>query len=582
MFYLSKIKTPCDVKKIPQSELPMLAQEMRMAILNRSSKIGGHVGPNLCVVEATIALHYVFDAPRDKIVFDVSHQCYSHKLLTGRSYCFLDDTSLKDVSGYTSTQESEFDLFTLGHTSTSISLSCGLAVARDRLNEKHHVISFIGDGSLGGGEALEGLNFAGELNTRLIIVVNDNEMSIAENHGGLYQNLRLLRETNGTAELNLFKAMGLNYLYVENGNNLTDLIRAFTQAKEYTRPVIIHIHTQKGLGYRPAERDKELFHHPNAFDLESGKIREIYTSENYPMVISDYLIMKSKQNPKLVVVNAGTPGAVGFTPDKRRAMGDRFIDVGIAEEHACSMVSALAKGGCRPVWCVQASFAQRSYDQLSHDLALNKNPAVVLVFRTGISAFEATEQSTFDMSMLSHVPNLICMAPTTKEECLSMIDWAVTQDKYPVIIRIPSRMTYGIPLHTDYDNINTSVITKTGSEVAIFALGAFYDFGERLSEELQKIGVYPTLINPRYFNGVDEDLLNNLKKNHKIVITLEDGMIDGGFGQKIATFYGPTDVKVLVYGAFREFTDRVPLSELYNRYRLTSEQIICDIQEILK
>lgn len=582
MHYLSIINTPSDVRKLQPKELPVLAAEIRTAILNRSSKIGGHVGPNLGIVEATIALHYVFDTPRDKIVFDVSHQCYSHKLLTGRANYFLDDNQMDKVSGYTATRESDFDCFTIGHTSTSVSLACGLALARDRQGKTHHVVAVIGDGSLSGGEALEGLNFAGELKTKLIIVVNDNEMSIAENHGGLYQNLRLLRETNGTAELNLFKAMGLNYLYVENGNNLTDLIRAFIKAKEYTRPVVIHIHTQKGLGYRPAQQNKELFHHPNAFDLETGEITEKSSAENYPTVISDYLIMKSKHNQKLLVVNAGTPGAVGFTPDKRQAMGDRFIDVGIAEEHACSMVSALAKGGCRSVWCVQASFAQRSYDQLSHDIALNNNPAVVLVFRTGISPFEATEQSTFDIPMMSHIPNVVCMAPTTKEECLSMLDWAIEQTEHPVVIRVPSRMFYGMPVLTNYDNINTSVVMKSGNQVAILATGAFYELGLSVYEKMREEGLTPTLINPRYISGIDKDLLNNLKENHRLVITLEDGMIDGGFGQKVAAFYGPTDMKVLVYGARKEFTDRVPLAELYERYHLTPRLIVRDVWEILK
>lgn len=582
MHYLSIINNPSDVRKLQLKELPILAEEIRKAILNRSSKIGGHVGPNLGIVEATIALHYVFETPKDKIVFDVSHQCYPHKLLTGRARYFLDDSILDKVSGYTATGESDFDCFTIGHTSTSISLACGLALARDRQGQMHHVVALIGDGSLSGGEALEGLNFAGELKTKLIIIVNDNEMSIAENHGGLYQNLKLLRETNGTAELNLFKAMGVDYLYVENGNNLTDLVQAFTKAKEYTRPVVIHIHTQKGLGYRSAELNKELFHHPNAFDLETGEIIETYSTENYPTVISDYLIMKSKHNQKLLVVNAGTPGAVGFTPDKRKKMGDRFIDVGIAEEHACSMVSALAKGGCRPVWCVQASFAQRSYDQLSHDIALNNNPAVVLVFRTGISSFEATEQSTFDMSMLSHIPNLICMAPTTKEECLSMLDWAIEQTEHPVVIRVPSRMQYGMPVRLDYDNVNTSVVTKAGKDVAVLALGAFYQLGEKIVEKLKEIGICSTLVNPRYFGKVDEDLLNNLKGNHKLIITLEDGLIAGGFGQKVAAFYGASDMKVLVYGACKEFTDRVSLAELYERYHLTPALIVHDVQEILK
>ena len=582
MHYLDTINSSTDIKKLPESALPILATEVRTAILNRVSQTGGHVGPNLGIVEATIALHYVFDTPVDRLVFDVSHQCYPHKILTGRKDYFLDPDKMNDMSGYTTPRESDSDSFIVGHTSTSVSLACGLAVARDRLSQSHRVIAVIGDGSLSGGEALEGLDFAGSLNTNLIIVVNDNEMSIAENHGGLYQNLRELRETKGQAECNLFKSFGLDYKYVENGNNISDLITAFTQVRDCQRPTVVHIHTQKGKGYAPAEEKKEFFHHTGPFDLATGKPTTSSSSENYLTISSDFLITKAQNDPKVVILNAGTPSAVGFTPQKRQQLGSQFIDVGIAEEHACAMASALAAGGCKSVWCVLSSFVQRTYDQLSHDLALNNNPAVVLVFWTGITAADATHQSTFDIPMISNIPNLVCLAPTTKEEYLSMLNWAIDQTEHPVVIRVPSVVSYGAPAHTDYANINTSVVTRAGSDVAILALGSFYTLGEQIADKLALSNIHATLINPRYIGAPDKELLNNLRAKHRLVVTLEDGEVAGGFGQKVASFYGPTDMKVMVYGARKEFTDRISKSELFDRYHLTPDHIVNDIFEVLK
>ena len=582
MHYLDTINTSADVRKLPESALPILATEVRTAILNRVSKTGGHLGPNLGIVEATIALHYVFDTPKDRLVFDVSHQSYPHKILTGRKDYFLDPAKMNEMSGYTTPRESDSDSFIVGHTSTSVSLACGLALARDRLSQSHNVIAVIGDGSLSGGEALEGLDFAGSLNTNLIIVVNDNEMSIAENHGGLYQNLRQLRETHGQADSNLFKSFGLDYMYVENGNSLPDLIAAFQQVKNCSHPIVVHIHTKKGKGYQPAEENKEFFHFTGPFDLATGESTFSSSAEDYLTISSDFLITKAQNDPKLVILNAGTPGAIGFTPQKRQVLGDQFIDVGIAEEHACAMASALAAGGCKPVWCVLSSFVQRTYDQLSHDLALNNNPAVVLVFWTGITSSDATHQGTFDIPMISNIPNLVFLAPTTKEEYLSMLTWAIDQTDHPVVIRVPSIVSYGEPAHTDYDNINTSVVMRAGSDVAILALGSFYTLGEQVADKLASSGIQATLINPRYAGAPDKELLNNLRAKHRLVITLEDGEVAGGFGQKVAAFYGPTDMKVMVYGARKEFTDRMPKSELYDRYHLTPDHIVSDILEVLK
>ncbi len=583
MKYLSQINNPADVKNLNLDELNTLALEIREAILNRTSILGGHVGPNLGMVEAIIALHYVFNSPIDKFVFDVSHQSYAHKILTGRKEYFLDNTQLTKISGYTNPNESIHDHFTIGHTSTSVSLACGLAKARDIKEEKHNVIAIIGDGSLSGGEALEGLDFAGELNTNLIIIVNDNERSIAENHGGLYKNLQLLRETKGTAECNLFKSFGLDYVYLEEGNSISDLIKTFSSVKDTSKPIVVHIHTNKGKGYSFAENDKEKWHSTTAFNIASGKNTLEMSAQNYAALTSDYLIEKVKQDKNIVILNAGTPGAVGFTPEKRKILGDHFIDVGIAEEHAVAMTSALAKGGCKPVYCVLSSFIQRTYDQLSQDLALNKNSGVILVYWTGLNSADATHLGCFDIPMISNIPNLVYLAPTHKEEYFAMIDWAIEQNDHPVIIRVPSVLfETSSAVKTDFHNINSYSTEIKGSDVAIIGAGAYYNLGLKIYEKLKNININATVINPRFLSGLDKETLESLKENHKLVITLEDGILDGGFGQKVAAFYGNSNIKTLAYGGKKEFTDRTPMVNILQNNRLIPDLIIEDIKRVLK
>lgn len=578
MTYLDRINAPQDLKKFSIHEMNGLADEIRQAILNRDSMIGGHVGPNLGIVEATIALHYVFDSPKDKIVYDVSHQSYPHKLLTGRKNGFLTKEGMSVISGYTNPAESEHDFFKVGHTSTSVSLACGLAKARDLKSEKHNVIALIGDGSLSGGEALEGFSNAAVLNSNIIIVVNDNEMSIAENHGGLYNNLRLLRETKGTAECNMFKALGFDYLYVEDGNSLESLIAAFKQVKDTPRPTVVHIRTLKGKGYKPAEENKERWHWNVPFEIESGKAKIDMSGENYNDITYDYLIDKIAKDKTVVAVNAGTPGAVGLTPERRAKLGQNFVDVGIAEEHAVAFSSALAKGGCKPVYMVLSSFIQRAYDQLSQDLAINNNPAVILVSWAGISSADVTHLGCFDIAMISNIPNIVYLAPTSKEEYLSMLDWAVDQNEHPVVIRIPSVVTHSaLAVEKDYGALNRYQIAQKGSQVALIAAGSFFGLGQQVADRLKEKGINATLINPRYLSGIDENVLDELQSNHSLVATLEDGIVNGGFGEKIASFYGTSAMKVLNFGAKKEFTDRTPLNEIYQRNHLTVEQIVADI-----
>lgn len=579
---LETINSPKDIKKLSLAELLQLAQEIREGILNRDSLIGGHVGPNLGIVETIIALHYVFDTPKDKIVYDVSHQCYPHKMLTGRWKGFFDAEEMRKISGYTNPNESEYDNFIVGHTSTSVSLATGLAKARDLRGEHHKVIALIGDGSLSGGEALEGFSNAAVLNSNILIIVNDNEMSIAENHGGIYTNLRLLRETNGTAECNMFKAWGFEYRYVADGNNQENMIKVLQELKDVKKPTVLHIHTLKGKGYAPAEENKERWHWSLPFDRKTGEITADISGENYSDITYDFLYARHQQDKNMVVISAGTPGAYGLNPERRASFGENYIDVGIAEEQAVAMASALAKGGCRPVFMVYSSFLQRTYDQLSQDLALNNNPAVILVFSAGISGMDATHLGSFDIPLVANIPNIVYLAPTGKEEYLAMLNWGLKQNEHPVVIRVPLAVTKGGKAEESYGDLNRYQLVKQGSKVAVLALGSFFELGESVVAELKEQGIDATLVNPRYITGVDEKLLTELAKNHQVVATLENGELDGGFGEKIASFYGASKVKVLNFGAKKEFTDRVPYAELMKRYRLTPEQIIADIMNVLK
>lgn len=583
--YLEKINSPEDVKKLNLDELKQLASEIRLALMNRLTKHGGHFGPNFGMVEAIIALHYVFESPKDKIVFDVSHQSYPHKMLTGRKDGYLYEEHFKDVSGYTNPEESEHDFFKIGHTSTSISLACGLAEARDLKGDKENIIAVIGDGSLSGGEALEGLNFAGEQKTNFIIIVNDNEMSIAENHGGLYKNLKQLKQSNGVIECNLFKAMGLDYTYVSDGNNLEQLIETFKKVKNIDHPIVVHINTQKGKGYKIAEENKEAWHWCVPFDEATGKPKNPTQGETYETLTSDYLLDKMKKDAKVATVVAGVPMSIGFSEEKREIAGKQFIDVGIAEENAVAMVSGIAKNGGKPIFATQSSFIQRTFDQLSQDLCINKNSATILVNKASVyNVSDATHLGIFDIPLISNIPNMVYLAPTSKEEYFAMLDWSIEQNEHPVAVRIPRNgvIEDNRKPDTDYSNINKYKVEEDGEKIAIIALGDFYQLGESVVRKIREdLNIYSTLINPRYISGIDTDMLSELKENHKIVITLEDGILDGGFGEKIASFYGSSSIKTLNYGLRKEFIDSYDLNEELKRNRLTPEQIVDDIKEML-
>lgn len=581
---LDKINTPKDLKSLSRKELIQLCGEIRQQMILRLSVTGGHVGSNLAVIEGTVALHYVFDSPVDKIIFDVSHQCYTHKLLTGRKAAYTDPARFASVSGFTNPAESEHDIFSIGHTSTAVSLACGMAKGRDVKGERHNVIALTGDGALSGGEALEGLNNAAALGSNIILIINDNDMSIAENHGGLYQNLRLLRETDGNADCNLFRALGFDYSFVRDGNDFNEIVTALEKVKDTDHPVVVHMCTVKGKGYRFAESDKENWHYIGPFDIDTGNPRqEAITAETYEALTAAYLADKMRMDPAVTAITAGTPKVLGFEENLRNQFPKQFVDVGIAEGHAVAMISGIAKAGGKPVFGVSSSFLQRTYDQLSSDLALNHSPAVILVFFAGIDEGSQTHMGVFDISLAANIPNIVYLAPTCKEEYFSMLEWGLNQTEHPVIIRVPGVKTISrdAALLSDYSYPAKYEIVEHGTTVAILALGKFFKLGESVRQKLlAEHGIRATLINPRCISDVDKEVLNALPDyGHSLVVTLEDGVIDGGFGEKIARFYGASSMKVLNFGAGREFVNHVTVEEQYSRYRLTPEKIVVDILE---
>ena len=593
--YIENIQSPADLKKLDLEALRVVADETRQAVLNRVSKHGGHVGPNLGFVEATVALHFVFNAPKDKFVFDVSHQCYPHKVLTGRAAGFLGNVDdMNAISGYSSPAECpEYDNFEVGHTSTSISLATGLQKARDIKGTDENIIAIIGDGSLSGGEAFEGLSEASELGTGIIIVVNDNEMSIAENHGGIYKNLRALRESHGMCEHNWFKAWGFEYTYLEEGNDVARLIEVFRSVKDTKKPTVVHIHTEKGHGYAPAVENKEAWHWGLPFNLDDGSrpvrnadgtLPEVVPSENYQDLFSDWMLREMKHDHTLIAVTAGTPAAAGFTPEKRKEAGKQHIDMGIAEEQAVAMISGMAKGGLHPVWTVYSTFIQRTYDQIAQDLCINANPAVINVVGGGVNSMnDITHICLFDIPMLCSIPGLVYLAPTTCEEYFAMLRWAIRQDCMPVALRVP---TNGV-VHTsetvdeEYACEAKFKMTHRGSKVAVIAAGSFYQKGENVVRLLADKGIDATLINPRYLNEVDAEMLDALKTDHQLVVTLEDGCKDGGFGERIAAYYGASDMKVLVAGVKKGLYDRYDVGQLLSDNRLLDDQIVEDILAVV-
>lgn len=580
---LKSITDPADLKKLSAAELQQVSEEARTVLLEKISHHGGHNGPNLGVVEMTVALHAVFDSPRDKMIFDVSHQTYIHKILTGRGQAFWDPAHYSDVSGYTNPKESDHDLFTVGHTSTSLSLANGVAKARDLKNEEGNVIAVIGDGSLSGGLAYEGLNNIAETGTNTIVIVNDNDQSIAENHGGLYNNLRALRDTNGQAENNFFKSLGFDYYYLADGNDLTALMHLFKQVKDSDHPVVLHIQTVKGKGFKFAEENREKFHAGGPFSLETGDYLANSGGETYSTVTTDYLLEKMAQDPTVVAVNAGTP-MILFTPEQRKIAGSQFVDVGIAEEHAATMTAGLAKNGAKPVWAVFSTFMQRSFDQISHDLSLNNVAGTILVY--GASAYGMNDEShlgIFDIPFLSHIPNLVYLAPTNKEEYLAMLDWSIDQSQHPVAIRVPvGPLESGRVDQTDYSQLNKNQLIQAGSKVALLGVGNALGLAKKAAAMIEtELGITPTVINPRFISGLDTDTLSGLIATHQLLLTLEDGLLEGDYGQAVASYLGKSPIKIVNFGLDKAFHDRYQANELLQENGLTVDAILREVRQEL-
>ena len=568
---LDNINNPNDIKSLKLNELELIAEEARKIIINTCSIDGGHLAPNLGVVELTIALHYVFNSPIDKFVFDVSHQCYTHKILTGRK----DFKINPKITGYTNKIESEHDFFNVGHTSTSVSLATGLAKARDMQGRKENVIAIIGDGSLSGGEAYEGLNNGALLNSNFIVILNDNEMSIAENYGGVYSNLQKLRETNGEYENNYFKAMGYDYMYLENGNNIQDLVNILNEVKDTNKPIVVHVHTHKGKGYSFAENAKEDWHWANPFDIETGKPKNVSAvGMKYCDIVTNTIEKMIEKKEKVMVINPACRTSIIGLAEYKTKYPEMYTDVGIAEEHSIAYLSGLATGGVRPFGIYLSSFIQRAYDQVLQDLCLNDVPATIIVERAEISGADATHVGMYDIPMLSNMPNLIYMAPKNGEELEEMIKWANIV-KSPVGIRIPDG---SVPIlkNNTVEKIELYKFEKLieGKEIAIIGVGKFFKLAEEVYEGLTKLGYTPTLINPRFLSGIDEKMLEGLLESHSKIITLEDGILSGGFGEKVSGFYSNKDMKVYSFGADKEFINNVQYAELMKKYKLNVEDII--------
>lgn len=578
--FLKNIKGPDDVKKLSNAELTELAAEIREALFNRTTKIGGHFGPNFGIVELTIALHYVFESPKDQFVFDVAHQTYPHKMLTGRAAAYIDDEHFRDVCGFTNPVESEHDMFYIGHTSTSVSLATGLAKGRDVQGKKGNVVAIIGDGSLSGGEALEGIDYAGEMDSNIIIVVNDNEQSIAENHGGLYKNLEDLRKSGGKCENNLFRAMGLDYRYVEEGNNVAALIEAFKEVKDIDHPTVVHVHTQKGKGYPLAEKYKEDWHYAMPFDRETGKHLHDYSGESYSSMFAERMLEKIEKDKSIVVVTAAIPGVAGLSPEVRGKMGENYVDVGIAEEQAVAMCSGIARNGGKPVFVTNATFAQRVYDQMTQDVSLNSNAVTMVLYSSSIFGMgDATHIGISALGMFTNIPGIVYLSPTNKEEFNAMLDYSLEQSDHPTIISVPNDGVNSAEYEvaSDYSHLAYQVCEK-GTGTAILALGDFFGIGKKTAEYIEnKTGEKPSLINPKFASLVDKKLLDELIKDHNVIVTLEDGILEGGFGQKIASYLGSKDVKVLNYGFEKKFYDGVPANVVLEECRITPEKICEDV-----
>ena len=609
---LEKIEHENDIKRINKNELPILAEEIRSFLIDKISKTGGHLASNLGVVELTMALHLAFDLPEDKIIWDVGHQSYTHKLLTGRKAGFDELRKYGGMSGFPKRHESDCDCFDTGHSSTSISAGLGYAMAREITGEKYKVISVIGDGALTGGMAYEALNNASKLKSNLIIVLNDNKMSISENVGGVsrylsglrtaesYQGLKngitnslnsipkygeriveKIRKTkNGIKQLvipgMLFENMGILYLGPVDGHNIPAMVKLFKEASKVEGPVLVHVITEKGKGYLPAERHPARFHGTEAFDVETGLPLVKRVKANYTDIFSTVMRKLGDRDEKVVAITAAMADGTGLKRF-RNMFPERFFDVGIAEEHAVTFAAGLAAAGLKPIVAVYSSFLQRAYDQIEQEMCINQIPATMIVTHASVFGHHNdTHIGILDIPLLANIPNLTYLAPVNKEEYLAMLDWSIDQKEKPVAIRVPwtgvKHSDYDVA--EEYDKVSYMVMQK-GQDVCILALGGFYELGVKTAALIKETkNIQPTIINPRFITGLDENRLDWVLENHKIVVTIEDGILSGGFGSKIAQYYSDKDIKVYNFGFSMDIPRTYEPAELMAENSLTEEKIV--------
>lgn len=609
---LDKIKKPNDIHKIALADFPQLAEEIRNFLLESVSETGGHLASNLGVVELTLALHNVLDFPEDKLIWDVGHQAYTHKILTGRKEEFKTLRKEGGLSGFPKRSESDCDSFDTGHSSTSISAGLGYVRARDILGQKHHVVSVIGDGALTGGMAYEAMNNAAELKTNFIIILNDNNMSISKNVGGMSSYLSALRTAEaytgmkinatkalkkipriGTAVVDtmrktkssikqliipgmLFENMGLTYLGPVDGHNMRQMMKLFNEAKRVEGPVLVHVLTEKGHGYIPACSHPARFHGTGPFDVKTGKFLETKENLNYTDVFSKTMCSLGKENRRVAAITAAMPEGTGLKAFARR-FPERFFDVGIAEEHAVTFAAGLALGGLIPVVAIYSSFLQRAVDQILHDVCMQKLHVVFAIDRAGlVGADGETHQGCFDFSYLSMIPNLTVMAPKNDWELQEMLRAAVRDFDGPCAIRYPKGTAYtGLSEFHQPVQIGKSEVLYEGREVAILAVGSMVSTCKEVYDMLKCRGIEPTFVNARFIKPLDTELLDTLAKTHSLFVTVEENVKNGGFGEHVSAYMEACqpDVRVMNLAIWDRFVEQGKIESLRVKIGLSSVEI---------
>lgn len=615
---LDEINEPNDIKRIDETRYARLASEIRKFLISQVSKTGGHLASNLGVVELTMALHLFLTLPEDKLIWDVGHQAYVHKILTGRKNEFSTLRQYEGMSGFPKRKESDCDAFDTGHSSTSISVATGLVKARDLSGGTQKIVAVIGDGALSGGMAFEALNNAGRLKTNLMIVLNDNNMSISENVGGMATYLGKVRTNTAYTDFKgnlentlkkvpklgdfivntlkqskdsikhfmipgmLFEDMGLTYIGPIDGHNISQMLTAFQSASRKKGAVLIHVVTKKGKGYGLAEREPWRFHGVEPFDIKTGKNIADKKGRSYSDIFSETMLELGKKEDKLVAITAAMPSGTGLLPFSRE-FPDRFFDVGIAEEHAVTFAAGLSVGGFRPVVAVYSTFLQRAYDQIVHDVCVSKLPVIFAVDRAGIVGNDGeTHQGIFDLSFLSHIPSMTVMAPKNGTEFKAMLEFAVHYSA-PIAIRYPRGCAYtGLEENQSEIVLGKSEILFQGKEIAILAVGGMVETAVRVTECLRERGNNPTLVNVRFVTPMDEEVIEQLAKTHSILVTMEENIKHGGYGESVSVFlmeHGLHHVKHVNISLPNDFIEHGDQSVLREKYGLDAVSILKKIEE---